>query len=38
MDALFYLIDLLPLWARQGHVLFGVAVLVAVRAVWEGGR
>ena len=36
MDALFDLIDLLPLWAKQGHVLFGIAVLVAVRAVWEG--
>ncbi len=32
---LFDLIYELPLWARQGYGLFGVALVVTARALWE---
>ena len=35
MDLLFDLIDMLPLWARQGYALLGVALALWVKVLWQ---
>ena len=38
MDALFDGIGWLPLWARQGYLLLGVALALWARTLWERRR